>query len=217
MSGLRSSGHRGLSGIAVVTVAAVAVLGLAVAAAAARVDARIYATPKVLAEFALVDGAGKPFGKADLKGKWTLVLLGFTHCPDICPFTLQNLAHVKRELASRVSPDRLPRVVFVGVDPDRDRPVIGEYVRHFDDDFVGVTGAWNEVEKLVVALDGFVRISGKNKVGNHYDVRHSAVVSLLDSEGRLVAGINPPLQPVGAANFIAEMIIKHGRKKSAAN
>ena len=56
------------------------------------------------------------------------MLAGFTHCPDVCPFTLANLEQVVAELGLRVRPDRLPTVIFLGVDPDRDRANLKDYV-----------------------------------------------------------------------------------------
>jgi len=182
--------------------------------AQAEVKIRTYSSPKMLVDFKLQDGAGEPFGNEQLKGQWTLVLMGFTHCPAVCPFTLQNLAAVREELSTRVSPSRLPRVVFIGVDPERDLDKIGEYVKHFDDTFTGVSGEWSEIKKLVESMDGFVRITDKDKNPDGYDVRHSATVNLLDPEGRLVVGIYPPLQPKPAAIFIAETMVKHARKKT---
>lgn len=177
-------------------------------------DAKVYVKPRPVVAFNLQDANGEIFTKKQLTGKWSLILLGFTHCPDICPFTLQNLAHVRREMSSRVSPTRLPQIVFVGVDPDRDRPVLGEYVRHFDDSIVGITGQWPEIKKLVEGLDGFVRINGKERDANAYDVRHSAVISLVSPEGKLVAGINPPLQPKQASIFIAETMLHYKRQQA---
>ncbi|MFY0609984.1 MAG: SCO family protein [Hyphomicrobiaceae bacterium] len=177
-------------------------------------DAKVYVNPRPVVAFNLQDANGKVFTKQQLTGKWSLILLGFTHCPDICPFTLQNLAHVRREMSTRVSPARLPQIVFVGVDPDRDRPVLGDYVRYFDDSIVGITGQWPEIKKLVEGLDGFVRINGKERDANAYDVRHSAVISLVSPEGKLVAGINPPLQPKQASIFITETMLHHSRQQA---
>lgn len=203
---------RSLSGLAILAVLSFGALASGTPSVAT--DARVYTNPKPVAAFNLQDADGKVFSQRQLSGKWSLILLGFTHCPDICPFTLQNLAHVKREMSSRVSPARLPRIVFVGVDPDRDRPVLGDYVRHFDEDIVGVTGQWPEIKKLVESLDGFVRIDGKDRDPNAYDVRHSAVISLVSPEGKLVAGINPPLQPKQASIFIAETMLHHVRQQA---
>jgi len=201
-----------LMALAITLATVIVSLGAAISGANAEVKIREYAAPKDLVNFKLQDGAGKPFGNAQLKGKWTLVLMGFTHCPAICPFTLQNMAAVKQELSTKVSPARLPRVVFIGVDPDRDLENIGEYVKHFDDEFIGVSGKWNEIKKVVESMDGFVRIVGKDKNPESYDVRHGATVNLLDPEGRLVVGIYPPLEPKSAALFIAQTMLKHARR-----
>ncbi|MAI45626.1 MAG: SCO family protein [Hyphomicrobiaceae bacterium TMED74] len=182
--------------------------------AVAEVKIKQYSKPKTLEAFQLQDGKGKPFGNEQLKGRWTLVLMGFTHCPAVCPFTLQNLAAVKQELSIRVSPSKLPRVVFIGVDPDRDLETVGEYAKHFDEDFIGVSGKWSEVKKVVETMDGFVRLVGKDKDPEGYDVRHGATVNLLDAQGRLVVGIYPPLEPKSAAIFIAETMLKHTRKQA---
>jgi protein SCO1/2 len=174
-------------------------------------DAEVRSKPKPLAAFSLRDGDGGVFENSALEGRWSLVMLGFTQCPDVCPFTLQNIALIMEELATRVSPGRMPQVVFVGVDPDRDRAVIGEYVRHFGDRFIGVSGEWAEVKKVVETLEGFVRIKRKAGDAQDYQVFHSAIVSVVDPQGRLAAGIKPPMEPAPAAQFLAELFIKFDR------
>lgn len=203
---------RSLSGLAIMAVLSFAAVASGTPSVAT--DANVYTKPKPVVAFNLHDADGNVFSQKQLNGKWSLILLGFTHCPDICPFTLQNLAHVKREMSTRVSPARLPQIIFVGVDPDRDRSVLGDYVRHFDEDIVGITGQWPEIKKLVEGLDGFVQINGKDRDPNAYDVRHSAVISLVSPEGKLVAGINPPLQPKQASIFIAETMLHHVRQQA---
>ena len=183
----------------------------------ARVDSKIYSTPKPLSEFKLQQASGAAFGREQLKGKWSLIVLGYTHCPDVCPFTLQNLAAVEEELSLRVSPARKPQVVFIGVDPDRDHKIIGEYVKYFSDDFVGATGDWSEVSKAVETLGGFVRYEGKDKDPEGYKVFHSANVIIVDPQGQLVGSVNPPLQPAEAADFIAALIAKRAREAAAKN
>ena len=192
------------------SIVAFALLGSAPAAEG--VDAKVRSSPQPITPFALQQASGAPFTADNFKGKWSLVVLGFTHCPDVCPFTLQNLAQVEEELSLRVSPDRKPQVVFIGVDPDRDHKVIGEYVKHFSDHFIGATGEWEEVAKAVDTLGGFVRITGKEKDPEDYRVFHSASISVVDPEGRLVAGVNPPMPPSETATFLAELFIKHTRK-----
>ncbi len=185
--------------------------------AQARVDSNIYSTPKSLSEFKLQQASGAAFGLENLKGKWSLIVLGYTHCPDVCPFTLQNLAAVEEELSLRVSPARKPQVVFIGVDPDRDHKIIGEYVKYFSDDFLGATGEWSEISKAVETLGGFVRYEGKDKDPEGYKVFHSANIAIIDPQGRRVGSVNPPLQPAEAADFIAALIAKSAREAAAKN
>jgi len=162
--------------------------------------------PKPVDEFALKDHRDLNFGKDELTGKWSLVLLGFTHCPDICPFTLQNLTQVVQAMSMRVTPDRIPQVVFVGVDPARDKAVIADYVKSFSPDFVGVTGEWDEIKKVVVSLDGFVRIEKEKADTDDYQVFHSAYVSVIDPKGRLAAQLSPPMDPNQSAQFLAGLM-----------
>lgn len=180
----------------------------------AEVDVKTFDPPKPVAEFALKDHKGRPFGPAELRDKWSLVVLGYTHCPDVCPFTLNNLALVNEELKSQITPGSLPQVVFIGVDPDRDADVLPDYVPHFDPGFLGATGDWAEIRKLVEALDGFVRIDKENDSDEGYPVRHSSRVSVIDPEGRIAAQINPPMPPGETAMLIAALI-REQRKDAA--
>ncbi|MEO1204753.1 MAG: SCO family protein [Pseudomonadota bacterium] len=177
----------------------------------AAVDAKVRDTPKPLTDFSLIDGDGNPLDKSRLEGRWSLVLLGFTNCPDVCPFTLQNLAQVREEMTLRVSPARVPQVIFIGVDPDRDAKIIGDYVKHFGDDFIGATGEWEQIERTVEALEGYVRINREGKTKDDYPVFHSAVVSVIDPKGQLIGGINPPMAPAETATYLAELMLKHTR------
>ena len=87
-------------------------------------------------EFSLVDQNNAPFTAARLQGAPTLVYFGYTHCPDVCPVTLLQLAQV---LKSGVVPGL--RVAFISVDPARDTPPqLAQYVHAFDPDFIGLTG-----------------------------------------------------------------------------
>jgi protein SCO1/2 len=179
--------------------------------AAAR-EPETVAPPKPLPAFSLTDHRQLAFGNDQLTGKWSLILLGFTQCPDICPFTLQNLAAVVEQLSMRVSPERLPQVIFVGVDPDRDKPVLGEYVAAFNPDFVGVTGEAEKLTPLVEGVDGFFRIVGKTPGSDSYQVFHSATVAVIDPQGRLAAKLSPPMEPTSTAVFLAGLMRQYAKE-----
>jgi protein SCO1 len=179
---------------------------------AAQLETKVLASPKVLSPFRLSDHEGRPFSNERLTGRWSLMMLGFTHCPDVCPFTLQNLALVLEQMSTRVAPERLPQVVFVAVDPKRDRPVLADYVKHFSDGFIGITGAADDVKVLIDSLEGYVRFVGMEASEESYQVQHSAVVSLVDPQARIRATLNPPMDPVAAADFLVDLMRRATRE-----
>ncbi|MEQ8825264.1 MAG: SCO family protein [Filomicrobium sp.] len=208
--------QRATSAILTLTLAT-SMLGGWITGAIASVDAKIHGVPQPLMDFKLQQASGDPFTLQNLKGKWSLILLGYTHCPDVCPFTLQNLAQVDEQLSLRVSPARKPQIVFIGVDPDRDHKIIGQYVKHFGDTIIGATGDWSEVSKAVETLGGFVRFEGRDKDPEGYRVFHSAAIAIIDPQSRLVGAVNPPMAPAETATFLAELIAKHARAAQSKN
>jgi protein SCO1/2 len=154
------------------------------------VAARMFPQPRALPDYAL-EGADGPLGPSGLRGRWTLVFLGFTHCPDICPTTLAELAAASK--AWEALPEaRRPRVLFVSVDPERDTPqAAGEYARYFDPDFLAATAAEPALGEFVHAL-GMVYLKVP-ATGGGYSMDHSNVVVLIDPQGRQAGLIRPPL------------------------
>lgn len=140
------------------------------------------------------DGAVELPGQEDHRG-WTLLTLGFTHCPDVCPFVLGNLAEVERRLKMALPAGASPRVVFLSVDPERDQPShLADYVSYFSPDFLGVTGPRDQLDRFIAQLGAFYRHDPKDADGA-YTVAHSAEVYLLDPRGRLFARFTPPIDP----------------------
>ncbi|WP_139044128.1 SCO family protein [Allomesorhizobium alhagi] len=162
--------------------------------------------PSPIAPFTLVDQAGEPFTLEQLKGRWSLIFLGFTHCPDVCPFTLANLGAVRGELSQLVTPEKLPQIVFLAVDPDRDRAVLADYVAHFDLAFVGVTGDRRDIDGLTTSLDGYYSLKKRGEHDKAYDVVHSAAVAFVTPEGSIRAKITPPFQPYNTAAYLYRLM-----------
>lgn len=165
--------------------------------------------PAPIPDFSLTDHRGQGFTAATLKDEWTLVMLGFTHCPDVCPFTLSNLEHVVAEVSLRVRPDSVPKVIFLSVDPDRDKAGLADYAQYFHPDFIGVTGERAEIDKVVEATDSFYRFVGK---GEDYEVQHSASISVIGPDGKLYAKLQPPLDAGPIAEFLARLQIEYRRE-----
>lgn len=149
--------------------------------------------PQAVAPFLLADQHGQPFDQTRLRGRWHLVMFGFTSCPDICPVHMSHLAGMRKLLLKQGYPEpALPVVALVTVDPKRDtRERLGNYVKHFHPEFLGVTGSLEEIGKLEKALGGSHRTFSEDADG-HYEVLHTSAVYVINPQGELVARIQPP-------------------------
>ena len=154
--------------------------------------ATLYPTPDPLPAFTLVSAAGETVGRPFFEGHWDLVFFGFTHCPDICPATLQRLTFARASLAERgISP--LPRIVLVSVDPERDTPdVLRDYVAQFGDDVAGLTGDADAIRAFADALRIYYR---KSSDDDAYSVDHSSVVMIVDPAARVRGLYSYPQDP----------------------
>ncbi len=138
--------------------------------------------------FHLVDQNGKPFTDADLKGKWHLVFFGYTHCPDVCPTTLNELSLALDKLDKKERAE--VKVVFISVDPERDTPaVMKSYVEAFDAPIIGLTGTDAEVKQA--AKDYHVYYSKHPRPDGGYDMDHSAFVYVMNPQGKFSAILSP--------------------------
>lgn len=180
-------------------------IGVLHAAAAERLNASVLDRPKAVPDFALVDGGGAAFTLHRLKGHWSLLAVGYTNCTDTCPFTMANLDAVVKATAARPNPPPAPMVVFVGVDPARDKAVIKQWVAQFNPHFIGITGQTAEIDKLVKGIGDFYHLEKKHKDGS-YDVVHSGGVSVIDPAGRLRAKLLLPMPPKKTAEFLAVLM-----------
>jgi protein SCO1/2 len=151
--------------------------------------ATVWPMPKPLPEFNLTDQSGKDFERNNLQGRWSLLFFGFTHCPDICPATLQQLAIANNKLQE--SGDAVPDVFLVSVDPERDTPdVLATYVSHFGGEIQGLTGNLLELQKLTSSAGIFFEKSALPDGG--YSVDHSAAVLVINKRGEIYASFGAP-------------------------
>lgn len=138
--------------------------------------------------FHLVDQNDKPFTDADLKGKWHLVFFGYTHCPDTCPTTLNELSLALDKLGKEGRAD--VGVVFISVDPERDTPpVLKSYVESFDAPIIALTGTADAVAQAAKAYR--VYYAKHPRADGSYDMDHSAVIYVMDPQGRFTATFTP--------------------------
>ncbi|EFH28723.1 MULTISPECIES: SCO family protein [Streptomyces] len=120
-------------------------------------------------------------GKYDLrketKGRPTLIYFGYTHCPDICPLTMNNIAVAKKQLP-RSEQDKLT-VVFVTTDPARDTPAeLGKWLKGIDTQFVGLTGDFATIQASARTLGISIEPTHKDKkTGKTVSVHGTQVVA----------------------------------------
>lgn len=147
--------------------------------------------PRDVAEFELADQHGRPFTTADFRGRWTVLFVGFTHCPDICPTTLGLLASVE----NRLSEARRPlQFVFVSADPERDSPArLREYVSLFNADWTALSGPFDQLDRLLDSLQlAYVKVPMGD---GDYTIDHSTALVLIDPQARMAGFYPAPHEP----------------------
>jgi protein SCO1/2 len=146
--------------------------------------------------FKLIDQNGKTITDQDLKGKPFLVFFGYTHCPDVCPTTLFEVS----EMMHALGPDAgRTNALFITVDPERDTPaVMKDYLSSFDPHLRAATGDAQAIE----AAEKAYRVYAKKVPTSNgdYSMDHTALVYLMDKQGRFVAPFNLKRKPEQAAD-----------------
>jgi protein SCO1/2 len=128
----------------------------------------------------LADTSGRVRHLDDFRGKAVVLFFGFTHCPDVCPTTLADLAGVMKALGPQA--DRV-QVLFVTVDPERDTPQdLDQYVHAFDSRFIALRGDPAATQRVAKEFKIYYE---KRKQGDTYTVDHSAQSYVIDPQGRL--------------------------------
>lgn len=140
--------------------------------------------------FSLIDSKGKPFTDEELKGKFSLLYFGFTHCPDICPEELEKLADALNIVDKTNKMGRTGIIpVFISVDPERDGPEqVGAYVSEFHPRMIGLTGTPEAVKSAAKAYRVYYTKAslGDDGSDDDYLIDHSIITYLLDPEGKFV-------------------------------
>ena len=150
--------------------------------------------------FKLQGPDGRVVTDADMKGQPFLVYFGYTNCPDICPATLAEMSDVFARM-----PGKPVRALFVTVDPERDTaPVMKDYLSSFDPRILGLTGDRAAIDQVERAYRVYARKAPQQ--GGDYTMDHSAVVYLMDSQGRFVEAFNLERKPEESAAELASYL-----------
>jgi protein SCO1/2 len=151
--------------------------------------------------FALVNGAGKTVTDRDFRGRFMLVYFGYTHCPDVCPTTLSDMASAMDKLPkasrARVAP------VFITVDPARDTPaLIGDYAQAFGSEIVGLTGS----DAAVAAAEAAYHVYAAKHPLAHgdYGMDHSSIMYVMGPDGGFLGVINDGAKPAEIAQRLLD-------------
>jgi protein SCO1/2 len=145
--------------------------------------------------FQLTDQSGQTVTDKSLQGRPTLIFFGFTHCPDVCPTSLFEMSEVLRAMGKDA--DRV-NAYFISVDPERDTPAaMKDYLSSFDPHLKGLTGD----PEVMAKVTSEYRVYAKKvplKDGD-YTMDHTALVYLMDRDGRFVSPFNLKQPPEQAA------------------
>jgi len=146
---------------------------------------------KTVQEFELIDVDGQPITQRVFEDAWSLVFFGFTHCPDVCPITLQIMKDVVEKLEAQEQVP--PQIVFVSIDPARDTAEsMKKYIEYFNEEFVGITGDVNKVHALSSSLGIVASFTANESNPDNYGVDHTASLLLIDPQRRVRAKVTPP-------------------------
>ena len=142
---------------------------------------------------------------ADLRGAPFLVFFGYTHCPDVCPTTLFQLSEVLRALGA----DAKIKALFVTVDPERDTPeLMKDYASSFDPRIIGLSGDRAAIDKVMAEYRVYARKAPGE--GKEYTMDHSAVIYLMDRDGKFLRAFNlerPATGGGGAEAVVVKAVI----------
>ncbi|NQZ94210.1 MAG: SCO family protein [Moritella sp.] len=178
-----------------------------------------YTQPQQVTLPDVVLGNDQAHTSALFKDKWSLVFFGYASCPDVCPTELYNLNNVASIMTA--AGKTMPQVVFISVDPQRDsHEMLTTYAQFYNDEFIGITGATSEIDKLVASFGVIYQKTFLANNGQYvsvpysspipedqresYLINHSSRLYLVNPAGQYVAAFAPP----HSAKKIAEDLLK---------
>lgn len=152
--------------------------------------------------FHLIDGGGHKVSDTDYRGRFMLVYFGYTHCPDACPTTLNDLSSAIDKLPAA---DRVRLVpLFITVDPERDTPdTLGEYAHAFGAEFVGLTGSQAEIASAEAAYHVYAK-KHPLKHGD-YAMDHSSIIYVMAPDGSYRGVVPDNAKPALMAEMLQQL------------
>jgi len=153
--------------------------------------------------FTLTSHTGKRVSDSDFRGKYMLVYFGYTFCPEICPTELQAMTEAI-DLLGEAGAEVVP--ILISVDPERDTvEKLKEYVPLFHKNLVGLTGTPEEIAKAAKAYRVYYAKAGE---GANYEMDHSAIIYLMDKDGKYATHFAYGMTPEKMAQKIKAIMAK---------
>jgi protein SCO1/2 len=163
---------------------------------------------RALPQFELVDHHGEKFGNDNLIGKWNLMFFGYTHCPDICPTSLQTMNNMVNAIDDSDVRNAI-KVYFISVDPARDKPAnLASYVTYFNPTFIGATAEMEKLTTLTRPLGIAHQIHKKSEDDVSYEVDHSGAIVLINPAGEYAGLFSAPHSAQTMAQDLT-LIVEH--------
>ena len=156
---------------------------------------RHYPTAKALPAFQMTDHNGAPFTNEQLQGHWSIMLIGYTFCPDVCPTTLAMLSGVHTDIEHSIGQPL--QVVFISADPERDtQERLNLYINYFSERFTAIFGPQERLYPLASSL-GLVYGRYEREHSDYYLVDHSASIVLVNPQAKIEAVFRPQPNNIG--------------------
>jgi len=156
-------------------------------------------------DFELTSQLNQPYSTHDARGKVVMLFFGFTHCPDVCPNTLGTVQTVLGQLGEQAK-DVQP--IFITVDPQRDKPeILKKYLQYFNNNYIGLTGTSEEIDKVVKQYQGFYSYEGDVENGQ-YSVDHTSNLYIINKLGEVTNIIPYGLPPQAITDAIEKILDK---------
>lgn len=139
--------------------------------------------------FTLTDQNGRQVRDEDFRGRYMLVLFGYTYCPDVCPIELQTVSEALDQLSPKVLDKVQP--IFITTDPERDTvEIMDKYVSLFHPKLIGLTGSAEQVRAAARAYRVYYQ-KVEDEISGTYLMDHSAIIFVMDPKGEYVTHFSP--------------------------
>ncbi len=159
-------------------------------------------------DFTLTRDDGAPFTLSQQTGKVTLLFFGFTHCPDVCPTALADVAAVRRKLGPAAKDVQL---AFISIDPARDTPqVMANYVHSFDPTFIGLSATQAQLDPILAAYGASATRRDLPGSALGYTMDHTAFTYLIDQRGNWRLIFEPGMSVEDMTSDVAHVVQSGG-------